>query len=33
MFKAGGSWGNFNGNVDKFVWGIGGNTTTYDFGN
>jgi hypothetical protein len=33
MFKAGGSWGNFNGNVDKFVWGISGVTTTYNFEN
>lgn len=31
LFKAGGSWAGFDGNVDKLVLGIGTHITTYDF--
>lgn len=31
LFKAGGGWAGFDGNVDKLVLGIGTHVTTYDF--
>jgi hypothetical protein len=31
VFKAGSGWSNFSGNIDKFVIGINGTDTTYDF--
>lgn len=32
-FKAGSYWPNFDGNVDKFIIGVNGDSTTYDFEN
>lgn len=31
LFKAGGTWAGFDGNVDNFIFGISGNDTTYNY--
>ena len=33
LFKAGGNWASFNGNVDAFTIGVSGADTTFDFEN